>query len=82
MWEGSRSGSVNGIPLIRQEYSEIDGLPDPVPGTMYIVSLIVLNALRPGARYDVCAPATGPNDGAIRDERGQVIAVTKLVVAP
>ena len=70
--------TVESIPCVRQEYSEIDRLPDPVPGTMYIVSLIALQAIE--GRSDVCAPATGPNDGAVRDDRGQIVAVTKLVV--
>lgn len=67
-----------GVPVVRTAYGAIEGLPEPTPDTAYIVSLIVLAAL-PGPRADVFAPATGPNDGAIRDARGQIVAVTRLV---
>jgi hypothetical protein len=45
---------------------------------MYIVSGMVLSALY-GTRPDVLAPGTGPNDGAIRDASGRIVAVTRLV---
>ncbi len=61
--------------VIRQTMGEVTGLPDPVPGTAYIVSLVVLTALG-GARPDVYAPDTGPD--AVR-ENGQVVAVRGLV---
>jgi hypothetical protein len=46
----------------------------------YLVSAMVL--ARCVGRDDVFAPDTSPNGGAIRDEKGQVIAVTRLVAAP
>ena len=61
-------------------YGEIEGLPPPAEGTVFIVSGIVLP--RCAGRTDVCAPGTGPADGAIRDERGQIVAVTRLIAAP
>lgn len=62
---------------------------------LYIVSRVVLDAIRaeadaeipacrndPGYRRDdVFAPATGPEDGAIRDDQGRIVAVTRLVRA-
>lgn len=62
------------------EHGRVAGLPDPSPGTNYIVSLIVLAAC-PG-RTDVFAPGTGPNDGAVRNDKGHVVAVTRLIAAP
>jgi hypothetical protein len=59
-------------------YGEVVGLPPPLEGCYYIVSNLVLAALR-GSRPDVLAPGTGPGDNPIRDEGGRVIAVTRLV---
>lgn len=61
-------------------YGPVEGLPLPTPGKSYIVSLLVL--ARCAGRTDVFAPATGPKDGCIRDDKGQVVAVTRLVAAP
>lgn len=68
------------VPLVRNNYGDIEGLPKQEPDTVYIVSLIVLNALktkgRLGYRPDVVAPDTGKS--AIR-EAGKIIAVTQFV---
>lgn len=61
-------------------YGEVEGLPGPVEGTAYVVSLMVL--ARCQGRRDVYAPGTGPVDGAIRDDKGNVVAVTRLIAAP
>lgn len=79
--ESHALGTIGGIVHVqRQTFGAITGLPDPVPHTFYIVSGIVLNALkeRGVTRPDVFAPATGPRDNAMRDSNGQVIAVTRL----
>lgn len=55
------------------------GLPEPQKGVTYIVS--ALFAGRVGDRNDVYYPGTGPKDGAIRNEKGQVEAVTRLILA-
>lgn len=66
---------VHGSPA----WGVVEGLPGPevAPGAVYIVSLLVLD--RCAGRDDVVAPATGPNDGARRNEKGQIAAVTRLV---
>lgn len=63
-------------------WGNVTGLPEPQVNTVYIVSLLVLEALRRNGEYrpDVFGPGTGPNDGAIR-ENGQIVAVTKLIQA-
>lgn len=71
------------VPVATISYGDVEGLPDQVAGTTYVVSLIVLQALH-GSRPDVVAPGTGPEDGAVRYPAGhalagQVEAVTRLV---
>ena len=61
-------------------WGEVEGLPEPQPGTIYVVSGVVADRC-PG-REDVFHPATGPADGALRDESGRVRAVTRLKQAP
>jgi hypothetical protein len=73
--------TVAGIPVPvagMQTFGGVEGLPAPAEGTMFIVSAMVLAALR-GSRPDVVGPGTGPNDGAVRNEKGHVVAVTRLV---
>lgn len=67
---------VAGVRVVRNTYGPVQGLP--ADGTPCIVSGMVLAAL-PAGTPNVYAPATGAT--AIRDERGQVIAVTELVAA-
>lgn len=62
------------------EYGEIEGLPAPEAGTVYIVSGLVLS--RAIGREDVFGPGTGPQDGAVRDDQGRIVAVTRLIAAP
>lgn len=68
------------VPVARpQVFGAIEGLPAwPRKDVVYIVSGVVLAALK-GTRDDVFGPGTGPNDNACRNEKGQVIAVTRLV---
>ena len=69
-------GTVAGLPLIRRRPGPVIGLPDG--DGPCIVSSMVLAAL-PAGTPGVYAPDTGPT--AIRDERGLVVAVTRLVGA-
>lgn len=68
------------FPVYVGTFGEIDGLPEPQPGTMFIVSGLVLSALRDqgSTRTDVISPGTGPGDKTIRDEKGQILAVTRF----
>ena len=67
--------TVSGVHFFRQTFGEVEGLPEQVPGTMYIVSGLVLSAV---ARGDCVAPATGSKE-TIRDENGQIISVPGFV---
>jgi hypothetical protein len=64
-----------GIPV------SVSGLPAPEPGVAFIVSRMVLDSPLVSGRGDLVAPGTGPKDEPVRDERDQVIAVTRLLRA-
>jgi len=70
-------GEIDDIPVVKNTYGDVVGLPDPAPNTVYVVSGLVLSALQGKGRSDVVAPDTGPT--AIRDNQGRIIAVTRLV---
>lgn len=65
------------IPVVTNEYGEVEGLPEPKYETVYIVSALVLG--RVSGRRDVYAPDTGST--AVRAANGQIEAVTRLVSA-
>lgn len=59
-------GNLNGVvPLFATTFGDVTGLPDPVPGTVFLVSGLVKAAV-PG-RADVLAPAD-----LVRDDAGNV----------
>ena len=60
-------------------FGEVTGLPCPQAGTAFIVSGMVGAALAGRGRTDVFVPGTGPNDGALRNEAGHIVGVTRLV---
>lgn len=62
---------IVGVPIVRQTFGDVEGLPEPLHGTIYIVSGLVRSALG-SSRPDVVAPDTGPT--AIRDEAGRIRA--------
>jgi hypothetical protein len=68
------------FPVVHNTYGEVQGLPDPEPGTVYLVSTLVLAALEAQGIYrdDVFAPDTSPQ-GAIRGPDGQIKGVKRLV---
>lgn len=70
-------GMVNGIPIVETHLKSVVNLPEPEVGVYYIVSRITMNHV-PKERQDVFCVDTGPS--AVRDENGQVIAVTQLSI--
>lgn len=50
-----------GIPIYSSVFGEIEGLPAPVKGVVYIVSGLALNAVPPG-RTDVVSPGNIQRD--------------------
>ena len=73
-----RIGTVNGIDVVKTTFGEVEGLPSPEKDTVYIVSTLVLNALK-GSRPDVVAPDTGP-ESAIRDESGRIVGIRRFQI--
>ena len=69
-------GDVDGIKILsRTSFWEVVDLPEPVEGVAYIVSGLVAGQVY---RPDVFSPATGPKDGALRNDKGQIVAVVAL----
>lgn len=64
------------IPIVKTEYGEIENLPDPQPGTVNIVSILVAQVLQ-GKRDDVVAPDTGP-ESVVRDSEGKILGVRRF----
>ncbi|MGC9001325.1 hypothetical protein [Caldisericum sp.] len=57
------------IPINRTTFGEVENLPEPQEGAVYIVSSIVAQAMA-GKRNDLFVP-----DDAVRDEQGRIKAV-------
>lgn len=66
---------LTGAPVVRRVFGDVTGLP--ADGADCLVSALVLSAC-PG-RPGVFAPDTGPT--AVRDDKGHIVAVTRLVAA-
>ncbi|EPU3828884.1 hypothetical protein ACVWU4_000864 [Campylobacter coli] len=49
-------GHYNNIPIRETVYGDIQGLPEPEEGTMYIVSPLVYSAAKKLGRKDVISP--------------------------
>ena len=61
-----KAGEINGIPVYEARYGSVEGLPEPRPGKVFIVSGMVLSHPRVSARTDVVAPGE-----LVRDESGK-----------
>ena len=70
-------GKVAGIPIAETHFEKIVNLPEPEDGVYYIVSRITMDYV-PFYREDVFCVDTGPS--AIRNENGQVVAVSQLSI--
>ena len=67
-------GEVDGIPVTETTFGAVEGLPEPQEDTIYIVSLLVQQAV---SRPDVYRPDTGPQS-VVRDSAGQILGVKAL----
>lgn len=66
---------VDGVRTFTQVYGDVQGIPAPVDGVMYIVSAMVFAATD---RADVVAPATG-HDEIVRNEKGHIVSVPGFI---
>ena len=64
----------NGIAI--QSFGEVEGLPEPAPEVVYIVSAMVLSAAKD--RKDLVAPATN-HKNTVRNEKGHIVSVPGFV---
>lgn len=62
---------IDGIKVTATSYGEVEGLPDPVDGTVYIVSALV--AGRVPERKDVFIP-----NESVRDDKGRIVGCRSL----
>jgi len=69
-------GSVNDIPIVKTEFGDVEGLPEPREGVYYIVATLVAQAMK-GKREDVVAPDTSPQ-GVVRDSEGKIVGVKRF----
>ena len=61
-------GNIDGIPLVSKTFGTVEGLPEAQDGTIYIVSALVLAALKGSGRTDVVCPGD-----PVRNDAGQII---------
>ncbi len=61
-----------GFPIIREVYGEVYGLPDPVKGTLYIVSAPVINVLN-DSRSDLVALGR-----QVKDRLGKAVSAVEF----
>ena len=64
-------GFLDDIRLYAKSYGEVENLPDPIPGTVFIVSNIVMEAEQ--NRTDLVCP-----DEFTRDQEGKIIGCKSL----
>jgi hypothetical protein len=65
--------TVDGIDFVRQEFGQIEGLPDEAMDTVYIVSALVKAAA--ADRSDLVSPGD-----LVRDSEGRVVGCKNLAV--
>jgi len=67
-------GEVNGIPVYKNIFSKVEGLPFPRRGVYCVVSTLIQQALRQcgSKRKDILSPDTSP-EGVVRDKNGKIV---------
>ena len=68
-------GEVDGVKLVNVHFGEVVGLPEPVTGTLYIVSAMVREACK--SRTDLASPGD-----LVRDADGNIQGCKSLILNP
>lgn len=63
-------GEIKSIPVVETGFGEVTGLPEPAEGTVFIVSVITVNAARAQGRTTDDLLITS---NAVRDGQGRII---------
>lgn len=63
--------------ILRTTYGSVENLPDPVPGTYYIVSALVREACKD--RGDLVSPASAHPE-CVRNEKGHIVSVPCFLI--
>jgi len=61
---------INSIPVVKTEFGEVLGLPEPTEGTVFIVSRITVEAAQAQGRSTDDLLTTS---GAVRDDQGRIV---------
>jgi hypothetical protein len=75
-WGTIEYGSLR-IPVIVKRFGQVEGLPEPREGVIYITSALTAQAAWAAGRTDVYCPGD-----LLRDEQGRVIGAASLCAAP
>ena len=70
--------NINGydVNIVKTVFGDLEGLPEPEEGTIFVLSTIAAQAAVSAGRTDVVSPDTF--DGVIRDAQGKIIGVRQL----
>lgn len=68
-------GAIDEVPIYRNGYGEVKGLPKPCGGRVYVVSRLVAEYVK---RLDVVCPNTAPKH-VVRDDYGMPVAVDSFI---
>jgi hypothetical protein len=71
--------SVGGfsVPIIAKRFGQVEGLPDPEPGVLYITSALTAQVAWAAGRTDVACPGD-----PVRDDEGRIVGAKALCIAP
>ena len=75
---------LSGLPVAQIRYGPVEGLPELAkmpPDALYIVSAAVFRALQISNDPRLAQCATPDTSDAVRDARGRITAVRRLIIA-
>jgi len=73
----TKAEPLGDIPLVRKTFGEVEGLPEPAEGTVYVTSALAAQAAWAKGRLDVYCPGD-----PVRDADGRIIGCRGLCARP